>query len=139
MANASFRKNNVTRSYLSDPDRFAQIYNNAVFGGERILQADNLKELDASASRTIGLDPKEIESISKERDLLKLYEYKEEGNRAVFAVLGIESQTDVHYFREAMSHHVLARVWRMPRESNTPLLAKGYLTACRCDVWCTMH
>jgi hypothetical protein len=41
-------KNAVSRDYLASPERFAQIFNVAMFSGREMIQAEGLRELDGT-------------------------------------------------------------------------------------------
>ena len=61
-----------TKTYLSDRKRFADAFNFSVYGGDEVIQADYLKELDTTAiAMPYGADAKV--AVQKYRDLLKLY------------------------------------------------------------------
>ena len=84
-----------TKTYLSDRKRFADAFNFSVYGGDEVIQADDLKELDTTAiAMPYGADAKV--AVQKYRDLLKLYTAMQDG-RAIYLVLGLEVQALVHY------------------------------------------
>lgn len=86
------RKKVVAKQYFSNRERFAEICNHGLFHGETILQADKLKELDSEEQAVMGAAKKDLEVLWKNRDILKQYE-----DGTVFMIVGIESQTEVHY------------------------------------------
>ena len=86
------RKKVVSKQYFSDSDRFAAICNQGLFNGEAILHAEGLREADSEEQMAIGIDSDETQVWWKERDVLKVYQ-----NEAVFMLIGIENQTDIHY------------------------------------------
>ena len=84
-----------TKTYLSDRKRFADAFNFSVYGGDEVIQADDLKELDTAAiALPYGADAKA--AVQKYRDLLKLYTAMQD-ERAIYLVLGLEVQALVHY------------------------------------------
>lgn len=86
-----------TKGYLRDPKRFADAFNVFLYGGRQVLSADNLVTLD-SAELVTQVGKKEIKSLQKQRDVLKLYAAKEDRDgRGTYVILGIEAQTKVHY------------------------------------------
>lgn len=99
-------KNAVAENYLSVPERFAQIYNAAVFHGNMLIQADKLRELDTSETAVFLKWEKKVRGEdnvfrSKSagvkvqegyRDIVKIYE-----NQAVMLICGIENQEELHY------------------------------------------
>lgn len=85
-------KDSVSKSYFSNPERFAQVCNNELFGGEKMIRPEYLKNLDTAEFKTMGLERREVEAVWKNRDILKVY-----GDEMILAVLGIENQNEVHY------------------------------------------
>ena len=84
-----------TKVYLSDRKRFADAFNFSVYGGDEVIRADDLKELDTAAiALPYGADAKA--AVQKYRDLLKLYTAMQD-ERAIYLVLGVEVQALVHY------------------------------------------
>lgn len=45
-------KNHVSKSYLNDPQRFSQLYNNTLFGGRPVILPEKLQELDTTELKT---------------------------------------------------------------------------------------
>jgi hypothetical protein len=93
-------KNAVSRDYLASPERFAQIFNVAVFSGREMIQAEGLRELDgteqiilqkksAGKAKKIHLRNKVYENY---RDIIKMYR-----DEAVLMIFGIENQDEIHY------------------------------------------
>lgn len=93
-------KDTVTKKYLSDPARFADIVNNFVYGGRQVVKPENLEEKDPTELALFNL-PKRIASKQRMRDILKMCSvkrYKKGGGQdAYFVMFGIENQTDIHY------------------------------------------
>ena len=86
------KKKVVTKQYFSNPNRFAEICNQALFHGEKILCSERLSELDSEEQALMGISTEEIAVLWKNRDILKKYE-----DGTIFAIIGIESQTEIHY------------------------------------------
>lgn len=85
-------KNAVSKDYLSDPERFAQIFNNTVFGGTKLICPDRLRELDPEELTFWHSQTKKMKSLEKYRDILRIYD-----DQALLILLGIENQSDIHY------------------------------------------
>lgn len=84
-----------TKAYLSNADRFADIFNFWIYNGEEVVKAADLKELDtASIVLPYGNDAKQ--PTQKFRDILKLYTAMRD-ERAIYLALGIEAQSHIHY------------------------------------------
>ncbi|MDD3338854.1 MAG: Rpn family recombination-promoting nuclease/putative transposase [Lachnospiraceae bacterium] len=75
---------NQVNEYLSDPVRFADVVNNGFFDGNHVIDPAKLTELD-SVSR-------DIPGMHKIRDIKKMYK-----DEAVILIIGVESQTSIHY------------------------------------------
>ena len=86
------KKDIILKQYLSDNRRFAEIFNNALFEGEAVIQPDKLKPVDSSQAEVIALQETAAEFIQKNRDIAKIYNEELE-----LVILGIENQNDVHY------------------------------------------
>ena len=92
-------KDTVTKKYLSDPARFADIVNNFVYGGRQVVKPENLEEKDPTELTLFNL-PKRVASRQRMRDILKMCSVKrhrKSGQDAYFVMFGIENQTDIHY------------------------------------------
>ncbi len=85
-------KNAVSKAYLSDRKRFAQICNNQLFGGKPVISPELLRELDAEELLVEGQNRKELNTLEKYRDILRIYD-----DQVMFMILGIENQNEVHY------------------------------------------
>lgn len=92
-------KNTISKHYLSDNGRFAQICNNGLFGGKQIICPEKLRDLDPqelallqSTAAGKSRDKQKLHPIEKYRDILKLYEEK-----TILMICGIENQDQIHY------------------------------------------
>lgn len=85
-------KDVVSKNYLSDPVRFAQICNNALFNGARIIDPEKLHDRTTAELNITGMTPKETEAVWKDRDILKLYD-----DKLFLLFFGVENQTDINY------------------------------------------
>ena len=83
------------KAYLSDPGRFADIFNFWLYKGREVIQPDNLEEMDTTAI-ALPYGAEAQEPIQKFRDVLKLYAAMKD-ERIVYLVLGLEEQTRTHY------------------------------------------
>ncbi len=77
-------KDTIDYVYLSDNERYADLFNGVLFGGKQILDATMLEERD---SRAVVSKKK-----SKARDVVRKY-----GKGATYMVLGVENQEEVSY------------------------------------------
>jgi len=84
-----------TKAYLADTARVADACNFLIYGGEGIIKAEELHELDTTEiALPYGNGAKA--PTQKFRDVLKLYTAMQDG-RAVYLILGLELQSKVHY------------------------------------------
>lgn len=87
-------KDSITKKYIKQPDRFADLFNGFCFGGEEKLQPEKLRDMDTtSVVLPYGSDGAALPE-QKARDVLKLA-VKTDG-KAAYCILGVENQTEVH-------------------------------------------
>ncbi len=90
------KKDTVTKEYLRQNTIFADVFNYAIFNGKQIIQPDQLVDRDVSEiALPFGKDGALI-PVQRYRDLLKGYVIKEYQGK-LLALLGIESQSEIHY------------------------------------------
>ena len=83
-------KDTITKNYLRNTDHFADAVNGYFFSGEQVVKPEKLCELDPTE---IKVNKK---GKQKHRDLLKEAIIMEDG-RSIYAIIGIEAQSNVHY------------------------------------------
>lgn len=89
-------KDAKAKEFLSDNERFADLFNYYLFGGRQVIRPEDLEERDTTEVLSLyGRDKKEIQK-QKWRDLLK-HAIIKATKTAVFVLLGIENQSDIHY------------------------------------------
>ena len=81
----------VTKAYVRRNVVFADIFNQFIYDGRQVIQPDSLRELDTTA---LGRG-RNGRLLQKNRDVLKLA-MKTDG-RTAYCILGVESQTKIHY------------------------------------------
>ena len=87
-------KDSITKEYMKQPDRFADLFNGFCFGGEEKLHPEELKDMDTtSIVLPYGSNGAALPE-QKARDVLKLA-LKTDG-KAAYCILGVENQTEVH-------------------------------------------
>lgn len=87
-------KDSITKQYMKQPERFADLFNGFCFGGEEKLHPDELKDMDtASIVLPYGEDGAPLPK-QKARDVLKLA-LKTDG-KAAYCILGVENQSKIH-------------------------------------------
>lgn len=86
----------ATREFINDTEVFADVFNYYAFDGRKVVEPQNLEELDTSALLTVfGKDGNE-ETIQRYRDALKKVTLMADED-AAYIVLGIEAQTHIDY------------------------------------------
>ena len=88
--------NDITKKYMKQNDRFADVCNYYLFNGESVIRADELEEKDITELGLFEGDKNKVKSIQKLRDVLKRCVVKS-ANGVAYMVIGIENQADVNY------------------------------------------
>jgi len=88
---AKLKPDSVLRNYWRDNDRFADLYNQVFFGGEKVLDPGMLSDKDTDESAMIKKG-KHLDTISRTRDLIKQHT-----NGAELVLTGLEQQMHIHY------------------------------------------
>lgn len=94
------RADKSTRDYVNDADVFADAFNYLMYDGDSVVDAKTLKPLDTSLLLNIfGLEDEKNqknEFVQRYRDAVRQATIKADDHFA-YMILGIESQTDIHY------------------------------------------
>ena len=83
------------KAYLSDKERFSDIFNFWIYDGKSVIDPNGLTELDTT-SIAIPNNGKSRKHLQKYRDILKLYAAKSD-NRAIYLILGLEIESKINY------------------------------------------
>ena len=84
-----------TKAFMSDPFRFADAFNYLIYDGQPVIKPEDLKPLDTTEiAIPYGNNARVPEQ--KYRDVLKLLTAMRD-HEAIYAVLGVENQANVHY------------------------------------------
>lgn len=89
------KKDDVTKDYMSDNERFADVFNYLIYDGKQVIKKDDLTEKDPT-ELTILNNGNDIFSKQKMRDVLKQCIVKKSGD-ITYVLMGIENQSDIHY------------------------------------------
>ena len=81
----------IFKEFWRSNERFADLFNVAVFGGKEVIKPDALQEMDTDVSSVIQMKDYK-ETLTRTRDMIKKAAYGVE-----FVVMGIESQQYIHY------------------------------------------
>ena len=89
-------KDNVSKKYLQDKDRFADLFNFYLYDGQQIIQPAQLREMDTTAiTLPYGQDGR-VSSVQKQRDIIKVVSAMTDGH-CDYLLLAIEVQSELHY------------------------------------------
>ena len=89
-------KDAVSKKYLQDNARFADLFNFYLYGGRQVIQPDQLKPLDTTAiTLPYGQDGK-ASPVQKQRDLIKIVSAKSDED-CTYLLLAAELQSELHY------------------------------------------
>ena len=89
-------KDSVSKKYLQDKDRFADLFNFYLYDGQQIIQPAQLREMDTTAiTLPYGQDGK-VSSVQKQRDIIKVVSAMTDGH-CDYLLLAIEVQSELHY------------------------------------------
>ena len=81
----------ILKNFWKDNNRFADLFNAALFGGEQVLNPNDLSEADTDVSSMIKFNG-HAETIQKVLDVVKKTAYGVD-----FVIWGLENQTKIHY------------------------------------------
>lgn len=92
------KKDTVTKTFMRENTVFADAFNYLIFNGKKVIQPEQLQELDTTELVQLIAKGKnnKNESVQKYRDILKAAVIIEDEN-ADYLLLGIENQTEIHY------------------------------------------
>ena len=89
-------KDSVSKKYLQDKDRFADLFNFYLYDGQQVIQPEQLREMDTTAiTLPYGQDGK-VSSVQKQRDIIKVVSAMTDGH-CDYLLLAIEVQSELHY------------------------------------------
>ena len=89
-------KDSVSKKYLQDKDRFADLFNFYLYDGQQVIQPEQLREMDTTAiSLPYGQEGK-VSSVQKQRDIIKVVSAMTDGH-CDYLLLAIEVQSELHY------------------------------------------
>lgn len=89
-------KDTKAKQFLSNNERFADLFNYYLFDGKQVIKSKDLEERDTTEVLSLyGTNRREMQK-QKWRDLLK-YAIIKATETAVFVLFGVENQSDIHY------------------------------------------
>ena len=89
-------KDTITKDYINDPYIFADAFNYFLYNGEPVILPEKLHPLDTTVTGVpYGADDAAV-PVQKFRDSMKYFSGMEDG-AAIYLLLGVELQSEVHY------------------------------------------
>ena len=96
----------ITNEYMSDNERFADVFNFFLYDGDQVIRPDNLKELDrTSVALPYKHNARMSDMIQKYRDVFKMLAAMKDDNDA-YLLICIENQTYIHYDMPVKDMHL---------------------------------
>ncbi|SDB07854.1 Putative transposase, YhgA-like [Pseudobutyrivibrio sp. YE44] len=90
-------KDVITKSYMRNPEIFADFFNGYIYNGETKIDWKTLEEIDTASLSVIPFaSGRKSKGIEKYRDIIKRTIIMRDSS-CYYAILGIENQTDIHY------------------------------------------
>ncbi len=80
----------IIKEFWRNNERFADLFNAVLFNGKKVINAENLQEIDTDVSGTIRVQEYK-ETLKRARDVVKKYY-----NGVEFNILGLEMQEKMH-------------------------------------------
>jgi len=90
------KNDSITKKYMRQNDRFADVCNYYLFDGESVVKADELEEKDITELAVIKDKNSKVMTAQRFRDILKNCIVKS-ANGVTYMLIGIENQTDINY------------------------------------------
>jgi hypothetical protein len=85
-----------TKDYMSDNERFADLFNFFVYDGRQVIEPDGLRELDTALVALPHGKEGASENVQRFRDSIKSWTVMRD-ERAEYLLLAVEDQTETHY------------------------------------------
>lgn len=90
------KKNTISKAYMSDNEKFADVFNFYVYHGKQKIKPEHLSERDITEISLPSDGGKELLAVEKYRDILKKCVIKQDTDN-IYVLMGIENQSDIHY------------------------------------------
>lgn len=88
---SKIKTDSILKNFWKDNERFADLFNAAIFDGMKVLNPNDLIEVDTDLSSTLKFNG-HAETVQRVFDVVKKEAYGVE-----FVILGLENQEEVHY------------------------------------------
>lgn len=90
------RADKLQRDYMSSNERFADLFNYYLFAGEQVIKPESLREQSVNELVAVYGKDKKVSIKERYRDLLRGCLIRQ-SEQAVYMLLGLENQDEVHY------------------------------------------
>ena len=90
------KADSYSKDLMQRDEYFADTVNNAVFEGKVVVSPEELTELDTAELTIVEDVVNKNVPVQKYRDVLKQTVIRKD-DKAIYAIIGIENQTNVHY------------------------------------------
>lgn len=91
------KADNALQEYWEDEEKFADLFNAMLFGGEKVILPEQLTEADTRKNATVRKNAgKTKEKAPLYRDLVKVAKINKESG-VELVILGLENQEHIHY------------------------------------------
>lgn len=84
--------NAAVKQWLSNRERFADLYNGCLFGGNQVILPEDLELAESEANILLTDKDGKTREVRRHRDIIMRWK-----NRALFVILACEEQAKVHY------------------------------------------
>jgi len=88
---SKIKTDSILKNFWKDNERFADLFNAAIFDGMKVLNPNDLIEVDTDLSSTLKFNG-HAETVQRVFDVVKKEAYGVE-----FVILGLENQEEIHY------------------------------------------
>ena len=89
-------KDTITKDYINDPYIFADAFNFLLYNGETVILPGKLHPLDTTVTGVLQDVDDTVIPVQKFRDNMKYFSGMKD-DTAVYLLLGVELQSEVHY------------------------------------------
>ena len=86
------KKNVAVNNWLSDNERFADLFNGSIFGGKQIIRPEELENMDRETDLLVSGKTGTAKGVQKYRDVIKRWR-----GGTDLTILACESQEKIHY------------------------------------------
>ena len=89
-------KDTISKKFMRNNERFADLFNFLYHNGEHIIKPDELLQLDTASIAATNKSGKKSEYKQRQRDVVKLLSVMA-GEKETFVIFGVENQSEIDY------------------------------------------